>query len=332
MRETADPAARSRALRSVRKYAMPFVGLAFLLVIGSAWAAGAFTDGRGCTSPCHSMRPYAASHAKSDHAGVSCAECHREPGAAGALGLGHALQRMALAQAGGARAHATAVSDASCRRCHAGTMVGTARSRGIAVRHSDFSATACTLCHGGTGHALAAREYPLPEMDDCMQCHAASAQEPAGCNRCHMPDTDRVRREGATTWQLTHNANWRETHGMGDLGTCVSCHQPAYCARCHGVAVPHPSTWSISHGRAAREGGDVNCTQCHEPSWCSGCHGLGMPHASSFLRDHARAVTEVGRATCLRCHPAETCANCHRRAAHPQAPGVNRKHQGVDAQ
>ncbi len=295
----------------------------------SATALGAFaTSQRVCTDACHAMTPYAAASAESPHAALPCIRCHRTQGAFGSFADGWALQRRMAAAIVGRRPVAQALSDASCRECHAALLVDPVVSRGIAVRHADFEGERCTLCHAGTGHAVAGRRYDVAQMDDCMSCHSSSGHDLGSCDVCHVPDAERERSEGASTWRITHGSEWRTTHGMGDLRMCVSCHAPAYCARCHGLALPHPPTWPRQHGQAARTVGAPTCATCHERSWCDGCHGIEMPHRTDFLPRHGPDARRTGEQVCKRCHPEAACAECHLRSAHPNVPGVVEGHTG----
>jgi uncharacterized membrane protein len=48
-------------------------------------------------------------------------------------------------------------------------------------------------------------------MDDCMQCHRSSVDNLDTCETCHVPDANAERREGNTTWRVTHGAGWEQT-------------------------------------------------------------------------------------------------------------------------
>lgn len=304
---------------------------AMVLALGAVitLALGAFVDTEGvCGDACHSMRPYAAATADGAHRGIGCAQCHTQSGVFGSLADGWALERRLVAAVLGREPSAVMLSDGACRSCHHAVEDSTFVSRGISVRHSDFLDEQCTVCHGGTGHTLEQRVYDVPQMDDCMTCHSSSGTELTGCDVCHAQEADRDRLKRTSTWRITHGKEWRTTHGMGDLGTCVSCHVPTYCARCHIVSLPHPRAWAREHGGGATAVGVKPCHTCHEQSWCTDCHGVEMPHPDSFLPGHGSVAERIGEDACGRCHPQASCDDCHLRSSHPDIPGVESIHTG----
>lgn len=327
-RLVARRADHGRILRVLAK-APAAAGVGLLLAI-VAWTGAGYAsrlDGF-CSEACHAMRPYQAAAAQGPHAGVECRECHSSPGLAGAIAEGVAVQRRAVAQLAGRTPAESGFSDASCRSCHPAIQTATLVKRGIAVRHQDFMENECTHCHGGAGHLLDGRIYDVTEMDDCMTCHSASGREPEGCELCHAQERDRERLKRSSSWRITHGPDWATTHGMGDMGSCVSCHVPTYCARCHGVALPHPSGWAREHGKDLARRDRATCEVCHQRSWCTGCHGVEMPHAAGFIEVHGPAADEAGDTTCYRCHPKTACDDCHFRSSHPDLPGVGNFHTG----
>lgn len=304
-----------------------YAGLAAFVWLLVTAGLGIAVDDTACASACHTMRAYDTAADGSAHASIGCQECHATPGPAGALVDGVALQRRVLAAAVGRAPASAPVSDAACRTCHVGVSRGTVVAGGIAVRHSDFWATPCADCHGGTAHAVSDRRYRVPEMDDCLQCHSASANEPSQCSRCHVPGSQKER-PGAASWAITHGPTWAQTHGLGDSSTCVSCHAPAYCARCHGVALPHPTDWPQVHGREMSDDDLRACQTCHNPDWCVSCHQIEMPHPAGFLPAHGPEAERLGGDTCVRCHTQQACDDCHFRSAHPDIPGGGVMHGG----
>lgn len=297
-------------------------GIVVAWVIATTIAGASLVSDDVCATGCHVMRPYGTAHAGTAHNAVRCIDCHGAPGSLGPLANGLAMQRRVLALMREFEPSAFAFSDAACRRCHPAVGSATTVSRGIAVRHRDFLGEGCATCHGGTGHSISGRLYDVVEMADCMSCHSASSRETQACEVCHVPDSDREKLRHSNTWRVTHGAGWEKTHGMGDLRTCVSCHAPAYCARCHGVALPHPDTWPQEHGAAAVPEGATACESCHDRDWCMACHGIEMPHASGFLREHGPIASEAAGSACLRCHPQTACDTCHYQSAHPDIPGA----------
>ena len=123
-----------------------------------------------------------------------------------------------------------------------------------------------------------------------------------------------------TPWRVTHGANWKTTHGMGDLKTCQGCHATAtFCASCHHVVIPHAENYLAVHGPEvlSRANGRTDCLVCHRVYSCDNCHGLPMPHPNDFLKQHSSYVKKNGRTVCSRCHDESSCTNCHTRHTHP---------------
>ena len=297
---------------------MLLVLVAVLLLTGAAVRADV-----GCTS-CHTMAPYAEASAVSGHPSLECSACHASSGITGMIVDG----ARAMSWVSSSEVSPVAYDDTPCVGCHANVLEETIEARGIRVRHSDFSEMPCTRCHSGTGHALEDRFYRVAEMDDCMQCHRSSVDNLDTCETCHVPDADAERREGNTTWRVTHGAGWEQAHGMGDLRTCKACHEPSYCIECHGVQVPHPTDWLVGHGAPLAGVADDRCATCHETEWCTSCHQVEMPHPTGFLPLHGPEAEEIGEDACYRCHDAENCNACHIQSSHPNIPGVGMGHEG----
>lgn len=299
--------------------------------VAATYVTGALMVSDGlCAESCHSMRAFDAASESTVHAALACVDCHAASGVLGPLADGLALQRRLIVTTRRFESATLPSSDASCRRCHPAVAAATVVSQGIAVRHEDFAAESCMTCHGGIGHPIPGRAYEVAEMADCMTCHSSSARETQACDLCHIPDSDREKLRHSTTWRVTHGPSWQKTHGMGDMRTCVSCHAPAYCARCHGVALPHPETWPREHGDTLADGSSKACEACHDRAWCNECHGIEMPHASGFLPVHGATADEQPQGTCRRCHLQEACDECHYRSAHPDIPGAAHFHEGED--
>ena len=272
------------------------------------------------------MEPYAALAVDSAHPSVKCIVCHMTSGRLGILPDGIALQRRALRSVFRVVPQVTTVDDTACLKCHSRIRAGVSVARGIRVQHADFIEKACSECHGGVGHVVENRRYALPEMDACMSCHTASAQEVSGCTMCHSTQSQRERRDTDTSWRVTHGPEWKSTHGLGELQTCSTCHAADFCVECHGTPLPHTSDWSVVHGHGLTSKTREKCTTCHEPTWCDTCHGIDMPHPPSFLPDHGQLATSAGKEACARCHAQAGCDDCHLRSAHPDLPGVGMGH------
>ncbi|MRR12541.1 hypothetical protein EG835_08775 [bacterium] len=154
-------------------------------------------------------------------------------------------------------------------------------------------------------------------MGSCVDCHT-SVGAPITCEACH---TEGYERDDLLRgpFRVTHGANWKQTHGMGDLRQCVLCHQQTDCASCHGTGVPHARDFGTTHGTVSQSA-EADCSSCHEPLFCTDCHGIEMPHDPLFLPEHSDIATNAEDPSCMRCHTVEDCARCHAQHVHPGGP------------
>jgi hypothetical protein len=311
------PAVRRRAVA----FALATLGIVLALVVAGGIAAQA---GAGCAT-CHAMRPYATGHTDGAHADERCVTCHIDGGLAGIVPTGLRAVGWGIAAVAGRTPAVTLVSDDACRTCHEAELGRVVTAQGVAVRHADFAAQPCDDCHAGTAHRVADRHYRTLEMDDCMGCHKGAANDPSSCDLCHVGESER--REGATSWRATHGPRWETTHGMGDISTCGACHAPRVCIGCHGVLIPHPADWVVSHGTTARTELGGGCVSCHREGWCIDCHGMEMPHPAGFLPDHGPIADELGADACNLCHDERGCYACHIASSHIDVPGLTTGHR-----
>lgn len=317
------PVGSDRLLRMLRAASLAMLALVAVGALVTLGLGAGVSADVGC-DVCHEMDSYMTAHSESDHAGVSCAECHASSGWS-------ALVEDGL-RAVGWIARKTAVETVSpsvapnepCVGCHAGMLDESVRSDSVIVRHSDFIEEPCVTCHGGRAHAVGGRHYMAIHMEDCMGCHRASVGELRTCEVCHPPDAPSERTPGWSAWRASHGKSWRQTHGMGDIDECRTCHAPQYCVSCHGVVLPHSEDWPAVHGSEALASGGVSaCTEsCHSPRWCTGCHGIEMPHAAAFLPAHGTEAERVGATVCVTCHARAACDECHLASSHPNVPDV----------
>lgn len=307
--------------RAGRRAVAAWTSIALLSLLALLWTGGSLVTGGvfGCTG-CHAMKPYLAAHGDSLHQSTSCRECHTRSGVPAAIAAAPRALRWVSSAVIGREPSPVEVNDGPCRDCHAMVLTETVDSAGLRVRHSDFVETSCRTCHAGTAHALASRHYLGPQMEDCTGCHRTSAVRVESCDLCHIGSGDRAS-QGASAWRAVHGAGWSDAHGMGDLDGCVDCHEPSYCARCHGLAMPHPVEWNKSHGEAAVQS-RTSCESCHETAWCTTCHGAEMPHPAGFIAGHPQAAEQQGLQVCYRCHSFNLCESCHIKSSHPLVPGV----------
>lgn len=152
-------------------------------------------------------------------------------------------------------------------------------------------------------------------MEECVECHRQQ-DAPTACDSCHS-EKDEYERVRTGPWQVTHGADWKATHGMGNLRYCATCHPDDYCTGCHGVSLPHDAAFGNTHGDEAKRN-PRSCAQCHDvEKVCTSCHGMRMPHEAGFLAKHTKVAAKVDDPRCSRCHRVEDCIFCHERHTHP---------------
>lgn len=266
-----------------------------------------------CTS-CHETGGQAL-EIRDAHADVACIDCHGGTTTTERLAFGgRQLYGMYLRVVDVGDRSTAAVSDASCRSCHD---VDSGPSEETAIRIDHATCTedrACTDCHSRIAHGDSVswpREY---DMFECVPCHMEQAKS-VECDLCHT-ERSREERIRTGTFALTHAANWRDTHGMGDPLACAACHPADKCSGCHGPGVPHQAAFRQDHGEFARAEG-AQCSTCHTTAFCDDCHGLEMPHPEDFAPSHSAIVEEEGRAQCENCHAPSDCTTCHVKHVHP---------------
>lgn len=267
---------------------------------------------------------------QSAHGNFDCNYCHRRPGVFGMVTQRVEVARMVVRFP--TRLYqqpvAASISNSSCLRCHENIRSETdgknaiVMKNGLRMSHAepDKSGYRCTDCHGGIVHAKSLPSVRQYTMGTCVNCHVGDLN--GRCQSCHVDVPPREGRLALTDWTVTHGRNWRAMHGMGNLNTCVACHQGSvFCRRCHQSEVPHPPSWLYQHGAEAKTL-RKNCLVCHKPSMCKGCHGVEMPHPRTFLSAHPSIIKKQGQKTCNRCHVPESCSACHVRHIHP---GIERE-------
>ncbi|MDI6891799.1 MAG: NapC/NirT family cytochrome c [Actinomycetota bacterium] len=266
---------------------------------------------------CHIEKPYYQSWKESPHNEMGCLSCHQEPGV-----LGFCAEKLEMAKriiSNTLRSYRKPVignvSNASCLKCHEWIQKKLAIKKGIRVSHREFleKAYKCIDCHSTVAHGEVSAIEEYPHMDKCTPCHNKRIA-PTTCEICHVKGAERtVRYTGP--WAVTHGPKWEKTHGMGNLTSCIVCHEEEKCTKCH-VLIPHPENWPYLHGKNAREE-NSNCDFCHIKSFCENCHQIEMPHPEEFLPVHADELKEVGEKICLHCHAKSSCDLCHTKHAHP---------------
>jgi hypothetical protein len=285
-----------------------------IVLLGVAFA---FTTVRlpGCAS-CHDSTAFVKQSAARSHARVSCEQCHVAKGAASRISFAYdELFGMVLQLTPLTGGPSTAVPDANCLKCHAAVMTKEVTANGLSILHKQCAkGRMCVDCHADTAHGRAVKWITTVNMNTCLDCHNTDRVR-AACDTCHVERSQQLRiRSGE--WMVTHNANWEQTHGMGDLNTCAACHATTYCQRCHGIPLPHGADFIRIHPAVWRTN-RKDCELCHKQRFCDSCHGLRMPHPAAFTPSHSKVVAKQGTTTCLKCHIQDDCTNCHVKHVHP---------------
>ena len=302
----------NRASKVIRILVWSLAGVVVFLALVLAVTAATLP---GCAL-CHRSPDFTAQTAKGAHGGVACVRCHVQPGAPARLEYAyHTIFGMGLRLAPTGTGPIAGIPNETCLACHDAVMKKTVTSNGLTIQHSTCSkGRMCTDCHSETAHGTAVLWPQTSQMNQCLDCHSTS-QVRSDCNKCHQGRSVQQRlRTGE--WAVTHGPNWKQTHGMGDLHTCASCHPDDFCVRCHGIPLPHGADFIRMHPLAAQTNRQ-DCSVCHKQTFCDNCHGIPMPHPASFTPLHATIVKQRGQALCARCHVKDDCSNCHVKHVHP---------------
>lgn len=286
---------------------------AVFVVVVAVGVAGSFS--RVC-STCHTEAGQALE--ASSHASASCYDCHL---VRGAWGLAERKAEEFLVMyprqlLGSERPVLAQTSRDSCLGCHDGILSAVTSSRGLRISHFACAPnSSCDDCHATVAHGVDAGRLSFPSMSDCVACHAGK-QVSLECEICHDGDHESVRLD-VGAWQVTHGANWRVTHGMGNSDTCTVCHGSEFCVKCHEIRLPHPDSFGHTHGADSLDH-PASCDVCHDPAtFCDPCHGLPMPHADGFVQVHSTEAVTLEDEKCARCHTMTDCVDCHANHVHP---------------
>ena len=294
------------------------LSIAGIIVLAAVAVGSTAATSPGCES-CHArVDESVASAAAGPHAGVECASCHVPSGVAERVSFStRVVFGMTLRLGARGDRGASAVPDATCLSCHQDVMSGVITSKGYLIDHAVCAeGSACTDCHSATAHGETTTWKRTADMGQCLGCHSAR-DAAASCDTCHDPHTKSERLAVGGAWSVTHGAQWKTTHGMGDLGTCSACHARNYCIDCHGVELPHAERYVESAHSAEAKAAPASCTGCHQPAFCDSCHGVEMPHPAAFVQGHSAYVEENSDASCARCHTESDCETCHVKHVHP---------------
>ena len=300
------------ASRVIRIVVWSFAGLVVLCVLLLSATAATLP---GCTK-CHQSPGFAEQTAKGAHSEVACVRCHVQPGAVARLEYAyHMIFGMRLRLAPTGTGPISGIPDRTCLSCHEAVMKRIVKLNGLSIQHSTCSeGRMCTECHSETAHGSAVKWPKTVQMNQCLSCHSTS-QVRTNCSICHEKRSpDQRLRSGE--WAVTHGSNWKQTHGMGTLSTCASCHPSDYCVRCHGIPLPHNADFIRMHPLQAQTNRQ-DCAVCHKQTFCDNCHKTEMPHPQAFTPSHPAVVRQRGQAVCRRCHLESDCTDCHLRHVHP---------------
>ncbi|HDP70037.1 MAG TPA: hypothetical protein ENN38_04415 [Actinobacteria bacterium] len=268
---------------------------------------------------CHIMRCEIDSLKNSRHKDVLCLSCHSKPGALGFIA--ETLEGMQNGIAYFFKSYeepiVATVTNESCLTCHKEIQEGLHINNAIRVSHKEFLSVGykCADCHNTVAHGDSIAQPNLPHMDKCTGCHN-NEDAPTTCSICHVK---RMKREirALGPWAITHGPTWERTHGMGNLTTCIICHETEKCAKCH-TEMPHPESWPYVHGEKAKSvTKEDKCAGCHVESFCDDCHRVEMPHPQKFLPEHPDIVKKDGDKICYNCHIKGDCKLCHEKHIHP---------------
>ena len=108
-----------------------------------------------------------------------------------------------------------------------------------------------------------------------------------------------------------------ELKPVEQINECSTCHAKKFCIDCHGLPMPHPSTFQKDHGKLGTASPAL-CAKCHgnADSFCNECHhgaAMKVPYNTTvpWLQNHPNIVNQVGASACFKCHNPTICANCH---------------------
>jgi hypothetical protein len=308
----------NRASTVIRIVVWTLAGLVVLVTLALAVTAATLP---GCRF-CHNAPAFVSQTAKGAHSRVDCVRCHVQPDPASRFAYAyHLVFGMTLGVAPTNSGPIAGIPNSTCLSCHGAVMKRVVSANELTIKHALCSkGRLCTDCHSQVAHGAAVKWPTSYTMNQCLDCHN-TAKVRADCKMCHSAEFGQTRFRGSGTYQVTHGPDWKQTHGMGPLQTCVSCHPNDYCVKCHEIPLPHDANIIRTHPTAALEHRKA-CAVCHRQTFCDRCHGLPMPHPTAFTPQHPSIVKEKGTAFCLRCHVIEDCNLCHAKHVHPGGASI----------
>ncbi|MCZ7664153.1 MAG: NapC/NirT family cytochrome c [Thermoleophilia bacterium] len=235
---------------------LPLIAGIVLVITGVLTAVGFdYTSKPGFCSSCHTIAPYAQAWETSSHkdAGVTCIDCHFEPGAVGYLkGKIYSLIKLtqwAVGETDRKPEAARTIVGGACRQCHPDA-VATFIPHSY---HTEIANLQCTECHSAIAHGtelIADKPQAAADPAFCGRCHTGDIApvlfgpiEPAGREHPGAPKID------VDVWR---NIHWRmadapavidgKPYDKIEKDTCLACHQEPTvakaCKGCHFARVP----------------------------------------------------------------------------------------------
>jgi hypothetical protein len=187
-------------------------------------------------------------------------------------------------------------------------------------KHFRTGVSDCAECHVANTHTP--DKTRVPQMITCAKCHQKrpdeEARAPGTCQTCHPPGVSRAPASHTVAdWAPKVHAERAKTTAGFD---CLQCHSDTTCQSCHGLQMPHPSTWAEQpHVQSYFEDPQL-CARCHAPTTaaahagrdsCDSCHHPQGPQDQSWVQAHPDVIKARGAASCFQCHAEETCSTCH---------------------
>jgi hypothetical protein len=186
----------------------------------------------------------------------------------------------------------------------------------------------CTSCHNKVVKSTSTRDFNLPSMWDCRDCHGGiHSMEDKGakweCGFCHTEFVEGIEPRSHSGSRpeipLSHDVTFKSTHGRLALkanNNCDRCHESSTCDRCHFTEIPTdhtPRFYKSEHGREATHKRE-RCAACHEAGFCIGCHSVepSTHFQANFQAEGHGFLARRDLRSCFACHQfADTCVDCH---------------------